>query len=129
MSARVLIIEDDYLSLTLAQYLLDAAGHRTLAVREGSTGIRAALTESWDLILCDLQMPQMNGYQVAAHLQSDPGWKSVPLLAMTASSMPGERVSALAAGFDGFLEKPIEPRLFVAQIEAYLDLQPVLARA
>jgi CheY-like chemotaxis protein len=129
MSARILIIEDDTLSLTLAQYLLDAAGHRTLAVREGSTGIRAALAESWDLILCDLQMPQMNGYQVLADLKSDPNWKPVPLLAMTASSMPEDRRTALGAGFDGFLEKPIEPQHFVAQIEAYLHPLPVRARA
>ncbi|MCP5282986.1 MAG: response regulator [Rhodoferax sp.] len=120
MSARILIIEDDAASHALVRYLLEAAGHQTLSAFDGAAGVRLALDQQPDLLLCDLQMPVMNGYQVVQALREYPLWKQVPVIAVTAFSMAGDREKTLAAGFDEHISKPISPQHFVAQIEAFL---------
>jgi len=120
MGARILIIEDDPASRELVKYLLESAGHDTLLANEGATGVQMAIDETPDLLICDLQMPVMNGYQVVQTLREYPLWRKVPVIAVTAFSMPGDRDKALAAGFDEHISKPIAPRHFVAQIEAFL---------
>lgn len=120
MPARILIIEDDSSSRELAKYLMEAAGYATLTAEEGRSGVRLALQADPDLVICDLQMPVMNGYDVVRCLLDNPAWRRVPLIAVTAFSMSGDRESALAAGFDDHITKPIAPESFVAQIEAYL---------
>jgi len=120
MGARILIIEDDPPSMELVRYLLEAAGHTTLCAADGGAGVRLALDELPDLVLCDLQMPVMNGYQVAQSLREYPAWRQVPIIAVTAFSMPGDRERALASGFNEHISKPISPGLFVAQVETLL---------
>lgn len=120
MPARILIIEDDSTSRALVHYLLTAAGYTTLEAEDGSVGLLLALKAQPDLIICDLQMPVMNGYEVARSLREQPGWRQVPLIAVTAFSMTGDREAALTAGFDEHISKPIMPETFVAQIEAFL---------
>ena len=118
--ARILVIEDDDASRQLLTYLLEAAGHEVLAAENGAVGLAMALAESPDIVLCDLQMPMMNGYEVASNLRASPRWRVVPLVAVTAFSMPGEREKALEVGFNEHLSKPITPENFVQQIEAFL---------
>lgn len=118
--ATILVIEDDEASRQLVIYLLEDAGHRVLSAHNGGIGLALALAEGPDLILCDLQMPVMNGYEVARSLRLHPGWRVVPLVAVTAFSMPGDREKALEVGFDEHLSKPITPETFVQQIEAFL---------
>lgn len=120
MSATILVIEDDEASRQLVSYLLEAAGHRVLVAENGALGLGLALAESPDLILCDLQMPVMNGYEVAQALRTHHAWRAVPLVAVTAFSMPGDRERALEVGFDEHLPKPIMPETFVQQVEAFL---------
>jgi two-component system cell cycle response regulator DivK len=120
MPARILIIEDDYASRELAAYLLNASGYSASVAEDGDSGVRLALETSPDLVICDLQIPRLNGYQVLQRLRSDPAWRPVPIIAVTAFSMSGDREKALAAGFDEHLTKPITPDTFVGQIEAYL---------
>ena len=120
MPARILIIEDDSASRELVKYLLAAAGYEALEADDGSVGVRLALGANPDLVICDLQMPVMNGYEVVQCLQADPGWRRVPLIAVTAFSMVGDRETALVAGFNDHITKPINPETFVAQIEAFL---------
>lgn len=120
MPACVLIIEDDEASRELVKYLLEAAGYRTLGAEDGRAGVQAAVAERPDLVLCDLQMPVMNGYEVVRYLHAHPGWCRVPVIAVTAFSMPGDRETALGAGFDDHIAKPIAPETFVAQVEAFL---------
>ncbi|PJI97463.1 CheY-like chemotaxis protein [Acidovorax sp. 69] len=117
--ARILVIEDDEASRQLVTYLLEAAGHDVLAAENGAIGLAMALAESPDIILCDLQMPVMNGYEVARNLRTNPQWRVVPLVAVTAFSMPGDREKALEVGFNEHLSKPITPETFVRQIEAF----------
>ena len=118
--ATVLVIEDDEASRMLLTYLLEAAGHRVLAAENGAVGLDLALAEGPDIVLCDLQMPVMNGYEVARGLRSSPCWRVVPLVALTAFSMRGDREKALEIGFNEHLSKPIAPETFVQQIESFL---------
>lgn len=118
--ATVLVIEDDDASRWLLTYLLETAGHRVLAAENGATGLALALAEGPDIVLCDLQMPVMNGYEVARGLRASPYWRVVPLVAVTAFSMPGDREKALEVGFNEHLPKPITPETFVQQIEVFL---------
>jgi CheY-like chemotaxis protein len=120
MKARILIAEDHEANLALAEYLLRAAGHETQAAADGAEAVRLARQCPPDLILCDLQMPGLDGYAVLQQLRDDPALRGVPVLAFTASSTGGDRAQVAAAGFDGYVSKPIEPRRFVAQIEEHL---------
>jgi two-component system cell cycle response regulator DivK len=122
MVARILIIEDDDASRELVKYLLAAAGHTMLVAEEGRAGVRLALEERPDVIICDLQMPVMNGYEVVRTLRENPAWHPVPLIAVTAFSMIGDREAALAAGFDEHISKPIVPETFTSQVEAFLPI-------
>ena len=120
MPARILVIEDDEFSRELVRYLLDRQGYAVLEAADGRTGLDLALNAHPDLVLCDLQMPVLNGYEVVQRLRSNPLWQVVPVIAVTAFSMPGDRDIALAAGFDNYLTKPITPEIFVQRITAFL---------
>lgn len=121
MTARILVIEDDEASRMLVIYLLEADGYQVYSASNGRDGVRAALEHGPDLILSDLQMPVMDGYEVARLLHADPGWRRAPLVAVTAFSMPGDREKALEVGFQDHISKPIDPERFVRQVEAYLS--------
>lgn len=120
MTARILVIEDDAFSRELVRYLLNRGGYTVLEAADGAAGVRLALSAHPDLVLCDLQMPVLNGYEVVRCLRANPAWHTVPVIAVTAFSMPGDRDTALAAGFDDYLTKPITPEIFVQQIAAFL---------
>lgn len=120
MPARILIAEDHPPSLELMRYLLGAHGYATLSAANGREALDLARQERPDLIICDLQMPDVDGYGVVRELKQDEGFRGVPLLAVTAFSMLGDREDALRAGFDGYFSKPIEPETFVAAIEQFL---------
>jgi CheY-like chemotaxis protein len=120
MAARILIVEDNPANLQLVEYLLNAFGHFTLAARDGRAGLQVAGEARPDLIICDLQMPVMDGYELVRRLKEDPLLRHIPVIAVTAFSMPGDRINVLSAGFEGYFSKPIEPEIFVGQIEAFL---------
>jgi two-component system cell cycle response regulator len=121
LGARILIIEDNPANLELMTYLLSAFGHSIRSAEDGQSGLKAARSERPDLILCDVQLPDMDGREVARWLKSDARLRTVPLLAVTALAMVGDRDRLLAAGFDGYLAKPIDPETFVGQIEVFLQ--------
>ena len=118
--ARILIIEDNAANLELAQYLLEHSGHRVLLASDGRLGVTMARRERPDLIICDLQMPLLDGYGVLEQLKLDAACAQIPIVAVTAFSMAGDEQKVRLAGFDGYFSKPIEPELFVSQIEAFL---------
>lgn len=120
MSARILIVEDDLSTCELMAFLLEEAGHAVTSADDGDAGLRLALDSRPDLVLCDLRLPSMDGYAVARALRLDPGCARIPLLAVSALILDGDRARVLAAGFDGYLCKPIEPASFVAEVEAFL---------
>jgi len=120
MPARILIIEDNPANLDLMVYLLQAYGHTAQVARDGERGLETALDEAHDLILCDVHMPGMDGYEVARRIRSVPLMRRTPLVAVTALAMVGDRERVLEAGFDGYLAKPINPETFVSQVEGFL---------
>ncbi|HLX78972.1 MAG TPA: response regulator [Burkholderiales bacterium] len=120
MPARILIVEDNAANLKLVEYLLKAAGHRVSSATDGGEGVRMARKERPDLILCDLQIPVLDGYEVLQQLRSDAATRAIPIVAVTAFSAPGDQTKVIDAGFDGYLSKPIDPEKFVAQAEHYL---------
>ncbi|MFO0938367.1 MAG: response regulator [Gemmataceae bacterium] len=116
----ILLIEDNSANLELMSYLLRAFGYNVKTATDGGIGLEAARGESFDLIVCDIQMPVLDGYEVARRLKADPARRSAPLLAVTALAMVGDRDKVLSAGFDGYVAKPIDPETFVRQVEAFL---------
>lgn len=120
MPARILIIEDNPANLELMSYLLEAHGHTVLTATDGTSGIDIARTELPDLILCDVQMPGLDGFAVARELKGNALPRAIPLIAVTALAMVGDRDRMLAAGFDGYLPKPITPETFICDTGAFL---------
>lgn len=120
MGCRILLIEDNPTNLELMTYLLKAFGHTTSSAADGEAGVRIALESGPDLILCDIALPKLDGFGVVQRLKSDPAMSGVPVIAVTASAMVGERDNIIAAGFDGYISKPITPETFVSEVESYL---------
>jgi CheY-like chemotaxis protein len=120
MPAHILIIEDNEMSLVLAEHLLRQAGYETSTAADGSAGVRMAMENTADLILCDLDLPSMDGAEVLDALRTHSGWRAVPVIAFTVAAADEDQRQKLAAGFDGSIMKPIDPRTFAAAIEPYL---------
>lgn len=115
---NVLVIEDNEQNLYLTRYLLEARGHRVSDARSGREGIAAARAAAPDIILLDIELPQMDGYAVARVLRGIPALDAVAIVAVTSYAMNGDRSKALAAGCDAYVEKPIDPDRFAGQVEA-----------
>ena len=115
---KVLHIEDDPANRLLVRKLLAAAGFEVVDAQDGLEGIRKAGTERPDLVLVDIAMPGLDGYEVTLRLRSQPELFGVPIVAITAE---GSRETSLAVGCDGFLQKPIDARSFAATLRGYLD--------
>jgi CheY-like chemotaxis protein len=118
--ARILMIEDTPHNLELMTYLLEASGHTVIPAMTGQRGLALARLERPDLIVLDVQLPDIDGYQVLARLRADRELPVPPVVAVTAYAMVGDRDTALAAGFDGYLSKPIDPVSFARDIDARL---------
>jgi two-component system cell cycle response regulator len=120
MAARLLIIEDNPANLELMEYLLTAHGYTVHTARDGGEGLDAARGQRPDLILCDIQLPGIDGYEVARRIKASSALRDIPLVAVTAFAMVGDRDKILAAEFDGYLPKPIAPETFVQEVESFL---------
>jgi two-component system, cell cycle response regulator DivK len=120
MSARILVIEDNEQNLYLTTFLLEKKGHEVAQARSGAEGIVLAARVRPDLILLDIQLPEMDGYAVAQALRRNPDLNGVPIVAVTSYAMVGDRERALEAGCTGYIEKPINPETFIDEIEEAL---------
>jgi CheY-like chemotaxis protein len=117
---RVLLIEDNPENRYLLTFLLEQRGHEVVPAESGPQGLELAARVLPDLILLDIQLPGMDGHAVARALKTDPGLKHIPVVAVTSYAMVGDRERCLAAGAEGYIEKPINPDTFVAEIERFL---------
>jgi two-component system, cell cycle response regulator DivK len=120
MNARILLIEDNEQNSYLATFLLEKHGCTVVHTPDGRAGIELAAAQSFDLILLDIQLPGMDGHAVAGALRANPALSHIPIVAVTSYAMAGDREKALAAGCDGYLEKPIDPDTFVTQVTLFL---------
>ena len=117
---RILVVEDNDKNLKLTRDLLEWAGFTVEAATTGEDAVAHAQQSVPDLILMDLQLPGIDGHEALARLRDHQLTRNVPVIALTASAMPMDRERALAAGFDGFLEKPIIVREFPDQVRQHL---------
>jgi two-component system cell cycle response regulator DivK len=120
MSAKILLAEDNASNRYLATYLLKNAGYTVVTAQNGHDALRLALAEHPDLVLMDIQMPEMDGYETARRMRADPQLAAIPIVAVTSYAMTSDRAKALEMGFVGYIEKPIQPLHFVEQISHYL---------
>lgn len=119
-ACRVLLVEDNDDNFELVRFLLERAGHQVLAARNGRQGLEVARQELPDLILMDLSIPEIDGWTAAREIKADPRTAGIPLLALTAHTLPGDRKRAIESGFDGYISKPINVPVFNEEIEAAL---------
>ena len=118
--ARILVVEDTPDSLDLVTYLLEASGHTVIAAPTGELGVELAVAHRPDLVLLDIHLPDIDGYEVLSQLRANPDLARLVVVAVTADVMFADRESALSSGFDGFLSKPIDPASFAAKVDGYL---------
>ncbi len=116
--ARVLHIEDDPRNRLLVRKLLASDGHEVIDAADGLEGVRLALSEHPDLVLVDLNVPGLDGFEVTLRLRTEPRLARIPIVAITAE---GDREMSLTVGCDGFLQKPIDARIFSRQVERFLE--------
>lgn len=116
----VLIIEDNERNLYLATFLLERKGCKIISACDGLVGLSSARDELPDLVVLDIQLPEMDGYEVAAKLRELPQLSKTPIMAVTSHAMPGDKEKALRAGCNGYLEKPIDPLTFADDVLALL---------
>jgi CheY-like chemotaxis protein len=120
MQETALIIEDNEQNLYLLRFLLVQNGFIVHEARDGIQGIRMASELRPDIILLDIQLPELDGYAVAAKLREDAALRKTPIIAVTSFAMVGDRDKAISAGATDYIEKPIDPDTFVEQIRQYL---------
>ncbi len=121
--SRLLVIEDNRDNIELMAYLIRAYGHDPLLAEDGTAGLKLARDIAPDLILLDIQLPGMDGYETLNALRAQSSLGETPIVAVTASAMVGDRERILAAGFDGYIPKPIAPESFVAEVERFLPVE------
>ena len=119
--AQILVVEDNGKNMKLFRDVLLAKGYRTLAATTGEEAVALAVEHSPDLVLMDIQLPGIDGVAALGRLRADDRTASVPVVALTAQAMEGDRERFLAAGFDGYLSKPVNLAEFVATVESYCE--------
>ena len=120
MTMRVLIVDDNEKNMRLARDVLRLGGLETIEAVTGAESITVAQEHLPDMILMDIRLPDMDGTEAARILKADPRTATIPIVALTSLAMKGDRELLLAAGFDGYLEKPISVREFPDQVRSFV---------
>lgn len=118
--SKILVIEDNEINLYMMTFMLEKHGYHVLQARDGQSGIELARREQPDLILLDMQLPMIDGYEVARRLRALPETNGLPIMGVSSYAMVSDREKALAAGCIGYIEKPIDPVRFMEEIRKYL---------
>jgi CheY-like chemotaxis protein len=121
MSDTLLIIEDNEQNYYMMRFLLEKNGFRVIGAQTGKEGVEKALQHVPRAILLDIQLPEMDGYAVAAELKKHKELEGIPIIAVTSYAMVGDRERILRAGATGYIEKPINPETFVFEITGHLQ--------
>ena len=120
-SPRILVVEDNERNMKLFCDLLQASGYHTLEATTGESAVELALEHGPDLVLMDIQLPDIDGVEALGRLRADERSATLPVLALTAQAMEGDRERFLAAGFDGYLSKPVDIAEFVTTVKRYCE--------
>ena len=124
MTKRILVIEDQEDNRAILRDLLTSAGFSVLEAVNGAEGVTKARSELPDLILMDIQMPVMDGYEATRRIKADAATASIPIIAVTSYALSGDEVRARAAGCNGYVAKPFSPRQLLGQVRGFLDKGP-----
>lgn len=120
MKQRILVVEDQEDNRRIVRDLLTSAGYETLEALTGEAGVSLAESQRPDLIVMDLQLPGLNGYEAARQIKANPLLRTIPIIAVTAYALSGDDAEAHRAGCDGYISKPFSPRALLAAIRDYL---------
>ena len=120
MAKKVLIVEDNELNMKLFHDLLDAQGYETLQTREGLQALALARENRPDLILMDIQLPIMDGYEATRRIKANPEFNNIPIIVVTSYALSGDESKARDAGCDAYVTKPYSPRALLAKIREYI---------
>ncbi len=120
MTKKILVVDDDIQTLKLVGLVLDRQGYEIIAAQEGKKGLKKARAEDPDLVVLDIMMPDIDGYEVSRRLRADPQTADLPILMFTAKSEVQDKVAGFEAGADDFLTKPIHPQELLSRVEALL---------
>jgi two-component system, cell cycle response regulator DivK len=120
MSKRILVVEDQEDNRRILRDLLGNAGYELIEAETGEEALTAVEAQRPDLILMDIQLPVMDGYEATRRIKSNANMKAVPIIAMTAYALAGDEAKALAAGCNGYVTKPFSPRALLAKVREFL---------
>ena len=121
-AARLLLAEDNLINQRVATEMLRKLGHTIIAVGNGKEALAALRAEPYDLILMDIQMPEMDGIEATSQIRRDPSLAHLPIIALTAHAMTGDRERCLGAGMDDYVSKPFNPRQLVAAVQKWTQI-------
>jgi two-component system, cell cycle response regulator DivK len=120
MSKRILIVEDTEDNLQILRDLLTHSGYAILEARDGATGVQAALQHVPDLVLMDIQLPVIDGYEATRRIKSNPATAAIPIIAVTSFALAGDEAKTRAAGCDGYVSKPYSPRSVLQLVRQFI---------
>jgi two-component system, cell cycle response regulator DivK len=120
MTKRILAVEDQEDNMQILRDLLSSAGYEIIEAYDGEAGVRAAVAERPDLILMDIQLPLLDGYEATRRIKADPALRAIPIIVVTSYALSGDEEKARAAGCDAYVAKPYSPRALLAKIREYL---------
>lgn len=120
MMVRILVVEDDPQNLYLVTYLLEKSGYEVVVARDGEEGVERARESKPDLVLMDMLLPRMDGYEATQRIRAEAGGDAPRVVALTAYSMKGDKARVIEAGCEGYIPKPLDPSTFVDEVEKYL---------
>jgi two-component system cell cycle response regulator DivK len=120
MSRRILVVEDTEDNRRILRDLLTHAGFELIEATDGESGVAMATTHRPDLILMDIQLPVLDGYEAARRIRANPDTHSIPIIAVTSYALSGDETKAIAAGCDGYVAKPFSPRKILAMVHEFL---------
>lgn len=117
---RILVVEDNEKNMYLISFILKKKGYEVIEATTGEQGVELAIRDKPDLILMDIQLTDMDGLEATKRIRASEADGEIPIIALTSHAMVGDRKKALAAGCTGYIEKPIDPETFMAEIEKHL---------
>jgi two-component system, cell cycle response regulator DivK len=120
MSKRILVVEDQEDNRRILRDLLTSAGYEVIQAENGEEALAAAARERPDLILMDIQLPLLDGYEATRRIKADPDLRAIPIIAVTSYALSGDEGKARAAGCDAYVTKPYSPRVLLAKIREYV---------
>ena len=121
MSKRILVVEDQEDNRQILRDLLETTGYELVEVEDGVQAVAAVAKQRPDLILMDIQLPIMDGYEATRRIRADPANKDIPIIAVTSYALSGDEGKARAAGCNAYVPKPYSPRQLLAKIREYLQ--------